>query len=38
MTAGFRSYQDLDVWKKGLAIATFRYQATANRRGEEGKQ
>jgi four helix bundle protein len=30
MTAGFRSYQDLDVWKKGLAIATFMYQATAN--------
>ncbi len=30
MTAGFRSYQDLDVWKKGLAIAKFMYQATAN--------
>ena len=30
MTAGFRSYQDLDVWKKGLTIAKFIYQATAN--------
>jgi four helix bundle protein len=35
MTAGFRSYRDLELWKKGLALAKFVYQATADCPSEE---